>query len=260
MTKVDQLFEKYSISSDLKPKSINKVVIVQENSLQHNLLQEYTNASVNFLKQNADNVALNADLVKDAGSLEIKRQLPAQFFEFGIAEQDMVSFASGLAASGLIPWCHSFACFLTTRAQEQIFNFCTENRKGIFVGALAGPIPAGPGHSHQMVRDCSIMSSMPNLKVFEPVSLKMVNEIFYKQKDFVESLYIRLANCNLNLGKYSELLIPPVGELAPIIPIKKHTTKIVILQGAILVSEVVNIFGGIRKSRGHCCFCGCLAK
>lgn len=240
-TKINQLFEKYSISSELKPKSFKKSIGPQASVEQHNLLLEYTSASVNFLKQNANNVALNADLVKDAGSLEIKRQLPGQFFEFGIAEQDMVSFASGLAASGLIPWCHSFACFLTTRAQEQIFNFCSENRKGIFVGALAGPIPAGPGHSHQMVRDLSIMSSMPNLRVFEPVSLKMVRDIFNKQKDFVESLYIRLANCNLNLRKFSELVTPPAGDLAPIIPIKEQTQKIVILQGAILVSEVISI-------------------
>ena len=55
--------------------------------------------------------------------------LPNRFYEFGISEQDMVSFGSGLAATGKIPWMHSFACFLCTRAQEQIFNFCSEKEK-----------------------------------------------------------------------------------------------------------------------------------
>ena len=54
------------------------------------------------------------------------------FFEFGIAEQDMVSFGSGLAAENFLPIFHSFSCFLSTRAQEQIFNFSSEKRKGIF--------------------------------------------------------------------------------------------------------------------------------
>ena len=83
------------------------------------------------------------------------------------------------------------------------------------------------------------MSSMPNLKVFEPVSLRMVREIFDKQKDFAESLYIRLANCNLYLQGYSELPTPPLGELAVIVPIKPLTKKVVILQGAVLLSEVI---------------------
>ena len=238
---VTRLLEKFEVDIAPKPRIFENNGLASATTDQVNLLREYTSASVKFFTANSDQHALNADLVKDAGTLEIKRQLPDQFFEFGIAEQDMVSFASGLAASGSVPWCHSFACFLTTRAQEQIFNFCTELRKGVFVGALAGPIPASPGHSHQMVRDVSIMSSMPNLKVFEPVSLRMVREIFDKQKDFAESLYIRLANCNLYLQGYSELPTPPLGELAAIVPIKPLTKKVVILQGAVLLSEVISI-------------------
>ena len=56
-------------------------------------------------------------------------KLPRQFIEFGIAEQDMVFFGSGLAAKKFLPIFHSFSCFLSTRSQEQIFNFCSENRK-----------------------------------------------------------------------------------------------------------------------------------
>ena len=72
-----------------------------------------------FNKSDID-IALDADLLKDAGSIEISRNHPNQFYEFGIAEQDMVSFASGLSSRGLIPWCHSFLVFYNKSARTNI--------------------------------------------------------------------------------------------------------------------------------------------
>jgi transketolase len=113
-------------------------------------------------------VALDADLVLDTGLIPFRERFPARFFECGIAEQDMVSQAGGMALSGLLPIVHSFACFLTPRANEQIYNNATEGKKIIYVGALAGLLPAGPGHSHQAVRDISVMGSIPGMTVVEP--------------------------------------------------------------------------------------------
>ena len=247
MMEFASLCNKYNYSSDRETKIFSQIDVRVSHEVQSNLLQTYTASSVSFFKKNNNNVALDADLLKDAGSLEIKRQLPNQFFEFGIAEQDMVSFGAGLAASGVVPWCHSFSCFLTTRAQEQIFNFCSERRKGIFIGALAGPIPAGPGHSHQMIRDISIMSSMPFLKVFEPVSPKMLNQFFDYQTELEVSIFVRLANCNLDLKKYSDVEIPPIGELVTIVPVDENTKKVVILQGAILFSEIIKVIDDLKR-------------
>ena len=82
-------------------------------------------------KNNKKALVLDADLTKDAGSSKVMLNCPDQFFQFGISEQDMVSFGSGLAAKGFLPIFHSFSCFLSTRSQEQIFNYCSEKRKGI---------------------------------------------------------------------------------------------------------------------------------
>ncbi|MCH9010475.1 MAG: transketolase, partial [Chloroflexi bacterium] len=63
---------------------------------------------------------------------------------------------------------HSFACFLTTRANEQFYNTATEKTKIIYAGSLVGVLPGGPGHSHQSLRDISILAQIPALTLFEP--------------------------------------------------------------------------------------------
>ncbi len=112
-------------------------------------------------------VALDADLVLDTGA-GVRRALPDRFIECGIAEQDMVSQASGLALAGMLPVCHSFACFLSTRPNEQIYNHATEQTKVVYVGSLAGPCPAVPGHSHQSVRDIATLAAVPGMVLIEP--------------------------------------------------------------------------------------------
>ena len=115
-------------------------------------------------------VALDADLRLDTGLVEFRERFPDRFFECGIAEQDMVSQAGAMALAGLLPVCHSFACFLSTRPNEQIYNNATERSKVIYVGSLAGLVPGGPGHSHQSVRDISALGAMPGMALLEPFS------------------------------------------------------------------------------------------
>jgi transketolase len=80
----------------------------------------------------------------------------------------MVSQAGAMALAGLLPACHSFACFVTPRANEQIFNNATEGTKVLYHGSLAGIVPGGPGHSHQMIRDIALMASVPGMAALEP--------------------------------------------------------------------------------------------
>jgi transketolase len=80
----------------------------------------------------------------------------------------MVSQAGAMALAGLVPAVHSFACFLTPRANEQIYNNATEGTKVIYTGSLVGLVPGGPGHSHQSVRDISALGAMPGMALVEP--------------------------------------------------------------------------------------------
>jgi len=106
--------------------------------------------------------------VLDMGLIPFAEKFPDRFIECGIAEQDMVSQAGGMALAGLLPVVHSFSCFLATRPNEQIYNNATEGRKIVYVGGLSGVVPAGPGHSHQSVREISAIGGIPNLVMVEP--------------------------------------------------------------------------------------------
>jgi transketolase len=113
-------------------------------------------------------VALDADLLHDTGQAAARARFPDRVFECGIAEMDMVSMAGGMAREGLLPICHSFACFLSTRPNEHIYNNASERSKIVYVASLAGLLPAGPGHSHQSVRDISALAAIPDLVMLAP--------------------------------------------------------------------------------------------
>jgi transketolase len=132
------------------------------------MVPAYARTLVECAAQDPRIVALDADLVLDTGLLEFEERFADRFVECGIAEQDMVSQASGLALAGMLPVCHSFACFLSTRPNEQIYNQSTEKTKVVYVGSLAGLVPGGPGHSHQSVRDIATLASVPGLVLIEP--------------------------------------------------------------------------------------------
>jgi transketolase len=132
------------------------------------LIPAYSEALLDCAEKDNRIVVLDADLALDCGLIPFKERFPERFVECGIAEMDMVSQAGGMALEGLVPICHSFGCFLSTRPNEQIYNNATERTKVLYVGSLAGLIPAAPGHSHQSLRDISALASVPDLDIVEP--------------------------------------------------------------------------------------------
>src|SRR5687767_4684383 len=152
-----------------------------------NLVGAYERALVAEGQRRPDLVALDADLIKDCGLISFSRAFPDRFFECGIAEQDMVSMAGGMARRGALPVVHSFACFLAARPNEQIYNQCSEHSKVVYVGSLAGLLPGGPGHSHQSVRDISALAAVPHLLMAEPTLEAEVAPLFASLLDTPES-------------------------------------------------------------------------
>jgi transketolase len=165
------------------------------------LIPAYAEALAGLGDANPRVVALDADLVLDTGLIPFRERHPERFFECGIAEQDMVSQAGAMALSGLIPVVHSFACFLTTRPNEQIYNNATEGTKVVYVGSLAGLVPAGPGHSHQSVRDISAMGAMPGMALLEPCADAQVQQVLeWAVHQAPGPVYIRLVSAPWELG------------------------------------------------------------
>jgi transketolase len=115
-------------------------------------------------------VVLDADLASDCRVRAFDTAYPERFVECGIAEQDMVSTAAGLARHGLLPVVNSFAAFLAARANEQIYNQASEGTKVVYALHYAGLIPAGPGKSHQSLRDISLLAALPGMTIVQPAS------------------------------------------------------------------------------------------
>lgn len=159
------------------------------------LIPAYTDALMELAKEDETIVALDADLVLDTGLIPFKAEMGTRFIECGIAEQDMVSQAGGMAMLGLKPMVHSFACFLTPRPNEQMYNNATEGKKVTYVGSLAGLLPGGPGHSHQAVRDIASLRGIPGLVMAEPSCVAEVAPLLrVVMKEMKESIYFRLVS------------------------------------------------------------------
>ena len=106
----------------------------------------------------------------------------------------MVSTAAGMARHGLLPVVNSFAAFLASRANEQIYNQASEGSKVIYALHYAGLIPAGPGKSHQSVRDISLLAALPNVAIVQPGSSEETGALVrWAVQDAEESVAVRLA-------------------------------------------------------------------
>jgi transketolase len=195
-SKINQSLIMNSISLEFRLENYNQSKSVIFNShKKESLIKEYSDSLLKEARKNDEIIALDGDLILDTGLIPFEKEFPDRFFECGIAEQDMVSQAGTLALEGFLPIVHSFASFLSTRPNEQIYNNSTENSKIIYVGSLAGILPGGPGHSHQSVRDIASLSGIPNLKIVQPSCPREVSMILNSCiNDLKDSSYIRLSS------------------------------------------------------------------
>jgi transketolase len=156
--------------------------------------EAYGEALLELAERHPQLVVLDADLASDCRIRPFELAYPDRFHESGIAEQDMVSAAAGMARHGLLPVVNSFAAFLAARANEQIYNQASERTKVVYALHYAGLIPAGPGKSHQSLRDVSLLSALPNMSVVQPANAQETRELLrWAVEDADENVAIRLA-------------------------------------------------------------------
>jgi transketolase len=132
------------------------------------VVDAYGDELVRLGARRTDLVVLDADLASDCRVRAFELAYPDRFVECGIAEQDMVSTAAGLARHGLLPVVNSFASFLASRGNEQIYNQASEGSKVVYALHYAGLVPAGPGKSHQSIRDISLLGALPGTTIVQP--------------------------------------------------------------------------------------------
>jgi transketolase len=169
------------------------------------VVDAYGEALADVGQKREDLVVLGADLTADCRLRSFEARHPARFIENGIAEQDMVSTAGGLALAGLLPVVNTFAAFLSARANEQIYNNACERTRIIYANHYAGLIPAGPGQSHQSIRDISLFGALPNFEILQPCNAAETRmAVDYVVNESAENCALRL-----NIGPSPRLIELP---------------------------------------------------
>ena len=165
----------------------------------------YGEALVKIGKEDKDVVVMDADLAHATQTLMFKEEFPKRHINVGIAEQDLVGTACGLALSFKKVYLSSFAMFLAGRAYEQIRNTAAYAKIPIKLCATHSGLSVGEdGATHQMLEDISLMRSVPNMVVLSPADENSTKKIVEEVKDYNEGpVYIRLGRCDVP-GIYDE--------------------------------------------------------
>ncbi len=147
---------------------------------------------IEIAKTREDFVVCNAD-TKTCGLEKFGQYFPQREFSFGIAEQNLVGGAAGLAACGNKVFLATFAVFASMRACEQVRNFvCYPNLNVTVIGTHVGLQVGGDGATHAAIEDVAIMRSFPNMTVIQPADAVAARAIAHSAVDFKGPLYVRL--------------------------------------------------------------------
>lgn len=139
-------------------------------------------------------VVLDADLANATKTIEFKKKFPERFFDIGIAEQDLIGTAAGLALGGKISFASTFAVFASGRAYDQVRNTVAYSKLNVKIAATHAGITVGEdGASHQALEDISLMRSIPNMLVCSPADDRCTKWLIEEAIKYNGPMYIRLA-------------------------------------------------------------------
>jgi transketolase len=147
---------------------------------------------VAFARARPEVVVLSADLTGSCEIAEFQQAYPDRFFSLGIAEQNMVSFAAGMAREGYRPYIHTFAVFIYRQALNQIVSSVAYSNLPVrFFGFLPGITTPG-GATHQAIDDVAVLRAVPNMTILEPGDATEIENLL----DLVEAqpgpVYVRM--------------------------------------------------------------------
>ncbi len=149
-------------------------------------------------KTNPNIVVLDADLACSTQTQLFAKEFPDRFFDCGIAEQDMIATATGLASVGKIPFAASFAMFATGRTYDQIRNsVCYPEFNVKIVGTHGGVTVGEDGASHQALEDISLMRGIPNMSVIVPADCRECEQVIKFAAENYGPMYIRIPRTNV---------------------------------------------------------------
>ena len=183
-------------------------------------------------------VLLTADLATLSGMTKYIENYPNQFYNIGIAEQNMIGIAAGLAAEGFHPCATTYATFITMRSCEQIRHFCGYmKQKIIVVGSGAGLSQGYAGNTHYTIEDLAIMRSIPNITILSPADAASAVKLFELARQLDNAVYMRLTgnmNCPMVYKEETDFEIGKANRL-------KEGNDVVIYAAGTMVSAAMKV-------------------
>lgn len=159
-------------------------------------------------KEDRDIIVLTSDSRGSASVENFAKYLPEQFIDVGIAEQNLVSIASGLAGCGKKPFVFSPACFLTTRSIEQIKIDVAYTGRNVKLIGVSGGVSYGPlGSTHHALEDIAFMRAIPNMTVILPSDANQTRILVKKLVSYIGPVYVRMGRNPIE-DVYSDKYIP----------------------------------------------------
>lgn len=153
---------------------------------------------------------------------EFRSLLPGQFVNAGIAEQNMVGVAAGLAKAGYKPIVYGLSAFVPVRVVEQIkMDVCYENLPVIFIGDGAGVVYSSLGSSHQSTEDIAMLRPLPNLQILSPCDSVEMDYAMTHGLQFGAPVYIRMGKSDV--GEIHHAAIE--AKIGDLLPIRSGTNK-----------------------------------
>ena len=142
---------------------------------------------------NENIVVLEADLSKSTKTCDFRKVYPERFINVGIAEQNMLGIAAGLAAAGKVPFASTFAVFAAGRAYDQIRNSIAYPNLNVKIAATHAGLTVGEdGGSHQMLEDIALMRALPNMTVIVPADGIETKQVIQAAAEYEGPVYIRM--------------------------------------------------------------------
>jgi len=160
--------------------------------------KRYGSALVELGKERSDIVVLDADLSSSTRTADFASAFPERFFNCGIAEQNMIDTAAGLAASGKTVFVSTFAVFGTGRCYDQIRQSMAYPKLNIkIVASHAGITVGGDGASHQIIEDIALMRVLPNMSVIVPVDSNETYKVVKAVAKSNDPVYVRIGRADV---------------------------------------------------------------
>ena len=159
-------------------------------------------------------IVLDADLSGSTRTSFFNREFPDRFFNFGVAEQNMMATAAGLASCGKIVFASTFAMFATARALDQVRNAICFNNFNVKIVATHGGITVGEdGASHQALEDVAIFRAIPNMKIIVPADSPQAKDAVVAAYENPGPFYIRLGRSKMSTLDIKEKFIFGKGQV-----------------------------------------------